>query len=100
MRGEEPRSINRHTYTEAEIAETVQKPMLKDMYDLMRFRNTHPAFNGAVQIGEDHADGKLTITWVNGADNAKLEADFTTMQFRITCSGDGAEREVYAQEGK
>ena len=100
MRGEEPRSINRHTYTEAEIAETVQKPMLQDLYTLMRFRNTHPAFNGSVQIGEENANGKLTVTWTNGADYATLEADFKTMQFCITGSEQGVQRQFYAQEGK
>jgi len=98
-RGEEPRSINRHTYSEAEIAETVQKPMLKEMYELMRFRNTHPAFNGTVNIGTDGADGKLEIRWENGLASAVLEADFSSLGFTITCSEAGKDRIVYRQEG-
>lgn len=96
-RGEEPRSINRHTYTEEEIAEAVQKQMLQDMYKIMRFRNTHPGFNGEVKIGKDKSDGKLTITWVNGSEYAKLNADFTDKSFSITYTDNGQEKEFYSQ---
>ena len=97
-RGEEPRSINRHTYTEAEIAEAVQKPMLKDMYKIMQFRNTHPAFNGEVKIADDKSDGTLTITWINKTEFAKLDANFKDKSFCITCSDNGTEKEFYSQE--
>ena len=96
-RGEEPRSINRHTYTEAEIAEAVQKPMLQDMYKIMQFRNTHPAFNGDVKIGEDKHDGTLTITWVNNAEFAKLDADFRDKSFSITYTDNETEKVFYSQ---
>ncbi len=96
-RGEEPRSINRHTFTEAEIAEAVSKPMLQDMYKIMQFRNTHPAFNGEVKIDEEKADGRLTITWTNGLDFAKLGTDFKDMSFCITHSDGGTEKVFYSQ---
>jgi len=99
-RGEEPRSINRHSYTEAEIAETVKKPMLQDMYRIMRFRNTHPAFNGEVQIGEDKNDGTLAVTWTNGADFARLNADFRDKSFCITYSNNGEAEVFYTQKGR
>ncbi|MBA4383128.1 MAG: sucrose phosphorylase, partial [Anaerolinea sp.] len=99
-RGEEPRSINRHTYTEAEIAEVVTKPMLQDMYKIMQFRNTHPAFNGEVKIGEDQSDGTLTITWTNDACFARLDADFKDKNFYITYSNSGKEKVFYAQGEK
>ena len=99
-RGEEPRSINRHTYTEAEIAEAVQKPMLQDMYDIMRFRNTHPAFNGKVMIGDSKDDGMLRITWTNGAEMARLDANFNDKSFTITCTDAGTETRFFTQGGK
>jgi sucrose phosphorylase len=99
-RGEEPRSINRHTYTEAEIAEAVSKPMLQDMYKIMQFRNTHPAFNGEVVIGEDKSDGTLTITWINGPDFARLDADFRDKSFYITYTDNGTEKVFFSQRGK
>ncbi len=100
MRGEEPRSINRHTYTEEEVAEAVRKPMLQDMYTIMRFRNTHPAFNGDVKIGEDKGDGALTVTWSNGPDFTRLEADFKDKSFSILHSDHGKEKIFFSQGGK
>lgn len=96
-RGEEPRSINRHTYTQAEISQTVSKPMLQVLYEIMRFRNTHPAFNGAVEIGADQNDGRLSITWRNGPDSARLDADMKTKRFRITSSHSKSEQVLFEQ---
>ena len=83
-RGEEPRSINRHTYTESEMAEAVKKPMLQKMYALMRFRNTYDAFNGDITVGKDNQDGKLLVTWTKGKLSTSLAADFKTLSFNIT----------------
>ena len=98
-RGEEPRSINRHKYTEDEIAETVEKPMLQDMYRIMRFRNENPAFSGEVEIGESNDDGKLRVTWKNGAQTARLDANFVTKAFTIT-SADASGETVFFTQGE
>ena len=81
--GEEPRSINRHTFSEEEIRRAVERPMLRRMYDLMRFRNTHPAFNGEIVIGPDAGDGRLTILHRKGGDWAELNADFVNKRFTV-----------------
>lgn len=86
-RGEEGRSINRHRYAEQEIERAVRKPMLQKMYDLMRLRNTHPAFNGEMaEVSEDDGWGTLHIAWRNGDAFAELRADFRTKTFRVNCS--------------
>lgn len=79
----DPRTINRHSYTEEEISNAVSKPVLKKMYDIMRFRNTCPAFNGNIEVGEDKGDGKLFIKWANDDCAALLYADFKTLKFKI-----------------
>lgn len=84
--GEEPRSINRHTYSEDEISQAVQKPMLKRMYDLMRLRNTHPAFNGEIVIGSDQDSGRLSILRRNENQWAELNADFASKRFTVCYS--------------
>ena len=99
-RGEEPRSINRHTYTEAELGDAVRKPMLQDMYRIMRFRNSYPAFNGEVEIGEDTGDGTLRVTWTDGASTATLDADFKDKSFSITVTDGGSEKVFYSQAGE
>ncbi len=83
-RGEEPRSINRHTYTEAEIKEAVEKPVLKKLYKLMSFRNSYEAFNGDITVGADDQDGKLRITWAKLELRTTLIANFKDLSFRIT----------------
>ncbi len=38
------RDINRHYYSLEEIAKETERPVVKRLFELMRFRNTHPAF--------------------------------------------------------
>ena len=38
------RDINRHYYTPAELNDQLQRPVVRSLFDLIRFRNTHPAF--------------------------------------------------------
>jgi sucrose phosphorylase len=83
-RGEEGRSINRHNYTTAEVEEAIKKPVLQHMYDIMRFRNTYPAFNGDITIGEDKKDRILDITWKLDSCVTNLKADFKTKSYAIT----------------
>ena len=82
------------------VADVVRKPMLQDMYRLMQFRNSYPAFNGEVTIGEDLADGMLHITWTDGASTATLDADFKDKSFSITVTDNGGEKVLYSQAGE
>jgi len=72
--------------------------MLIEMYRIMRFRNECPAFSGAVEIGDDSAEGKLSITWRNGEHIARMDADFATKAFSITTSDETGEHTFFAQE--
>lgn len=83
-RGEEPRSINRHTFTPDEIDAALQKPMVQRMFEIMRFRNTYPAFDGEITVGESKGDGTLTVTWSKEAYTTTLHADFKTKTYFIT----------------
>ncbi|MEX1377251.1 MAG: sucrose phosphorylase [Eubacteriales bacterium] len=93
-RGEEGRSINRHVYSLDEIEQTVEKPMLQKMYDIMRFRNEYPAFNGDIIIGKDKKDGKLEITWKKDEYFTTLKADFKTKKYIITYYDKEADKEI------
>ena len=48
-RTREGRDINRHYYTGDEIDSEIQRPVVRALFDLIRFRNTHPAFAGEFQ---------------------------------------------------
>ncbi|NBH25417.1 sucrose phosphorylase [Lachnospiraceae bacterium] len=80
----DPRSINRHTYTLKEIDEAVQKPLCKKLYEIMRFRNSYPAFDGDITVGDDKNDGTLSITWQKEAYRTTLQADFRTKKYTIS----------------
>lgn len=66
------RDINRHYYSTAEIDEQLERPVVKALNALCRFRNTLPAFNG--EFGYE-ADGERSITlkWAS-ADGASTAA--------------------------
>ena len=66
-RSEVGRDINRHYYTSAEIDAALATPVVQRQIALIRFRNTHPAFGGDVQI-DTPADDRIDITWTAGTD--------------------------------
>ena len=46
------RDINRHYYTPEEIDRAIQRPVVQSLFELIRFRNNHPAFNGSFSMPE------------------------------------------------
>lgn len=79
----EGRNINRHYYTEEEIEKAVQRPLLKKLFQLMRFRNSYGAFDGTVSILPQKAENQLVIRWENGALWTELHADLAGKTFSV-----------------
>jgi len=79
------RDINRHYYTPAEVEAALRRPVVQSQIDLIRFRNTHPAFGGQVQVDAPAADC-LEITWRRDNDTATLLADLSAPAAWITCT--------------
>ena len=79
------RDINRHYYSPAEIVESLKKPVVQRLLELIRLRNTHPAFAGEAEfdIPNHHT---LVITWKHAEYWAKLEVDLSKPHARVTCS--------------
>ena len=77
------RDINRHYYTAEEIDQSIQRPVVRSLFDLIRFRNQHPAFDGTFSMPETD-DSKITMRWDNGKAWAVLEVDFASGSYRIT----------------
>ena len=65
----------------------MRKPVVRDLIDLIRQRNTHPAFGGRFTLEADDDDRRLTMTWVLGEHTARLSVDFTTPKYEVDCSG-------------
>jgi sucrose phosphorylase len=79
------RDINRHYYTTEEINRALQRPVVQSLFELIRFRNWHPAFDGSFSLLETCASG-ITMRWDNGVDWAILEVDFASGSYSISNS--------------
>ena len=79
------RDINRHYYHVAEIAGSLQKPVVRSLIDLIRLRNAHPAFAGGAQV-ETPTPDSLSISWKNGRHWTKLEVDLKEPRALLTYS--------------
>ncbi len=94
----DPRTVNRHSYTEQEISQAAEKPVVQNILRLLRLRNTCPAFDGDVTIAPDKGDGTLSITWTKGDCAAVLQADFGTGAFTVTRRDGDVVTECFRQE--
>lgn len=84
------RDINRHYYSRREIDSDLARPVVSRLLDLIRFRNTHPAFAGEFHLLPS-ADHQIHIQWQNGDQWARLEADLkatVATVFHSDTSGD------------
>jgi len=70
------RDINRHYYTIEEVAESLERPMVKRLLDLIRLRNSHPAFGGDCTV-ESAARNLLSIVWKVDSHWIALNVDFS-----------------------
>jgi sucrose phosphorylase len=76
------RDINRHYYSREEVLSDLNKPVVKRLLELMRLRNSHPAFGGTFSSAASAAH-LLTLNWQQGSAYARLEVDLTTKSGRI-----------------
>ena len=76
------RDINRHYFTEQELPQALERPVVKKLIDLIRFRNTHPAFNGDFHI-DDSNDKMLYLRWQNGESKAVLKVNLENSSYEI-----------------
>jgi sucrose phosphorylase len=61
----EGREINRHNYTLDEIDQATNKEVVKKLIELIKFRNTYPAFNGKFTVGICN-NKELNLSWDDG----------------------------------
>jgi len=86
------RDINRHYYTPAELNDQLQRPVVRSLFDLIRFRNTHPAFAGEFHLMPCD-DQSIRIEWRCGTEWARLSVDLETMSASIAYSAAGAQQD-------
>jgi sucrose phosphorylase len=83
------RDINRHYYSRAEIDYALELPVVADLLELIRLRNSHAAFAGTFELtpSPEHV---LDLRWRNGAQFAHLFIDLRTCAHRLQFSLDGS----------
>lgn len=79
----ERRAINRHNYTADEIDAAVQRPVVQRLFELIRFRNTYPAFDGAFSV-LDMPEHELGLMWEHDDATCILYVDLIAQTARIS----------------
>ena len=87
------RDINRHYFTGHELEEAQKRQVVIKLFKLIKFRNSHPAFNGKFKM-EPTPNDKLIINWHNKDQWAKLEADLKSLDFNIKFNLDNKEQQL------
>ena len=83
------RDINRHYYTPQELGLELARPVVRKLCELIRLRNTHPAFQGSFSLGAGNASS-LCLRWSLGAETAELYVDFRNDSGHLHVTADGA----------
>ncbi|MCF0128451.1 MAG: sucrose phosphorylase [Pseudobutyrivibrio sp.] len=77
------KEINRTNLSLDVIEEKLKLPLVQKQLDLLRFRNTNPAFAPDSKITLENDKEKLVITWEKDGNVARLEADLGSYEFVI-----------------
>lgn len=83
----EGRNINRHYYSLDEIDQQTQRPVVKALFNLLKFRNKSAAFDldGAIDVKQpSETEIQVTRKSADGKTSATLAANLKTQQFTIT----------------
>ena len=89
----EGRDINRHYYSPTEIAAALQRPVVRSLADLIRFRSTHEAFAGEFHLLPG-GDEEISIEWRNGDQRARLDVALKSMKGAVTFTVKGGEHRL------
>jgi len=87
------KEINRTTLTISDIEERLNHIVVRDQMEIMRLRNTSPAFDGELTVGSTDVH-HLHLTWKHQACVATLSADLCDFSFSITHKLNGGEEKV------
>ena len=86
----EGRSINRHDYRTEEVVAAIRRPVVRRVFDLVRLRNTHPAFAGRLDVATTD-ETTIRLGWRHGDDACELEVDLRSGRAAILDRRNGIE---------
>ena len=90
----ERRAINRRNYSSAEVEAALRRPVVQRLLQLIRFRNTYPAFDGDFDVLET-GDHWLRLAWQKAAYRCELSVDLASPQPVITYRDAGGVLQQY-----
>ncbi|MEA2006844.1 MAG: sucrose phosphorylase, partial [Patescibacteria group bacterium] len=79
------KDLMRHNYTFEEVEESCKRDVVQRLYKLMKFRNSHEAFDGFFTLGNTN-DKKLTLRWDKDEVFCELRVDFEALNAVIEYS--------------
>ena len=88
------RDINRHYYSREEVLEAMETPVVSRLIELIRWRNSHPAFHGEFSCRAP-AEHLLVMAWTAGEHVAHLTVDLKDKTGVIRCSAESGERVMH-----
>ena len=87
------KEINRTTLSNSDIEQGLKQTIVRDQLDLMRLRNTSPAFDGELTV--NHSDEHcLHISWTHQESVATLKANLRDYSFSITHKENAGDEKV------
>ncbi|MBQ9272808.1 MAG: glycosidase [Mogibacterium sp.] len=78
------KEINRTNLTDEDVEKALQKDVVRKQLELLKMRNSHPAFGADADVSVKADGNMLNITWRCGDAEASLEADLTNVSFTLT----------------
>ena len=87
------REINRGYYDLATVRHELDKLIVKRLIGLIRLRNTHPAFSGALVLPHCR-DYELYLCWKHHAHWAELRINLSGKEFRLSWSWEGGRKTI------
>jgi sucrose phosphorylase len=86
------RDVNRHHYSQTEVAGALERPVVQALLRLIRFRNSHPAFGGDFSaFGEGQA---FELAWQLGEERSVLSLDLSSDTYTLAWTADGTQQVV------
>ena len=77
------KEINRSNLSLEQVAEALNRDVVKEQIDLLKLRAGHPAFNGNSTVTVTGNGTKLCFAWKYNGAEIGLEADFSDWSFRV-----------------
>ena len=77
------RDVNRHRYTAEEVAEALERPVVRRLVEVLRWRATEPAFDGTFELLASPAH-QLSVRWTAPESTVTVTVDLRSAEIETT----------------